>query len=237
MNKIHTISAVAVFSMISSVALGHGTPVDVSVDGNQLTVPHHLSTGTLNNVAGVLITGELPGFGVTTTANGVPDGTQIYLNIASGLMYWDGSSLMPTSTSFVIEAPTHDAFGNSNVSPVSSYSITALTGVQTGMLWGTYDSDPAGWHTHGTYSLFPNAASAGVYGVGVTIDSPSHDESDVFLLSWEYDPTGSISSSNVALGVAAMQQELVPEPSTFVIGAIGGALMLLIGVRRRSSKS
>lgn len=231
------LSAFAIFTLLSSASFGHGVPVDVSLDGNnQLFVPDHLSTGVLNNVAGVLITGELPGFGVKTPGNGVPDGTPINLNIASGLMYWNGSALVPTATSLTIEAPNHDAFGNTNVSPVLSYSITAGTGLQTGMLWGTYDADPAGWHTHGSYSLFPNSASAGVYGVVVTVDSPSHDASDPFVLSWEYDPSDTISSASVTAGVEAMQQ-LVPEPSTFVIGSLGAAMLLVFGARRRSEKS
>jgi len=214
-------------------ASGHGIPIDVFLDGNnKLFVPQNFVPGQLINVAGVFITTDLPGVGVLSPGNGVPDGSDLFFNVAQGLMYWDGTSIAPTTVGLVIDSPTLDGFGHVNSSPVPSYTVTATSGPQSGMLWGTYDATLPGWDTHGNFSLLPNSATPGVYGIAVSIDSPGYEASDPFLLSWEYDPNGTISQGSVDAGRAAMQQLVVPEPSALCIASIGIALLLCFVMRR-----
>ncbi len=237
MNKSLLSIAVLMIAMTCRAATGHGVPIDVFLDGNNnLYVPPNFVPGPFINVAGVLITTDLPGIGVLSPGNGVPDGSDLYLNVTSSLMYWNGSAIVPTSTSLVIDSPTIDGFGNTNSSPVPSYTVTGTSIPQTGMLFGTYDASPPGWDTHGNFSLVPNSASSGVYGIAISIDSPSHEATDPFLLSWEYDPNGTISQSSVAAGRAAMQQMIVPEPSTLTIASIGSAVLLSCVLRRRQKR-
>lgn len=234
MNKSLLCIAVFMTAMTCRAAAGHGVPIDVFLDGNnKLYVPQNFVPGPFINVAGVLITTDLPGLGVLSPGNGVPDDSDLYLNVTSSLMYWNGTAIVPTSTSLVIDSPTLDGFGNVNNSPVPSYTVTGTSGLQTGMLFGTYDASPPGWDTHGNFSLVPNSANPGVYGIAISIDSPGHEATDPFLLSWEYDPSGTISQSSVDAGRAAMQQLVVPEPSTLMIASIGSSILLGFVLRRR----
>jgi hypothetical protein len=203
------IIAIAMVFAIGGTTLGHGDPINVLLaPDNQLLIDPHFETGELNLIAGTLITTELPGIQVSSPDNGVPDGTPLGLSVTQGLIYWDGASVIPTAATVQIDSPVDDAFGNPNNSPVVSYLVDHQTGLQTGMLWGTYRSNPAGWHAHGSYSLLPVTAGPGLYGLVLQITSPQHVATDPFLLPLEYDPLEQWGPEEIELGVCALQATL-----------------------------
>lgn len=209
----------AALAWSTKVALGHGTPIDVSVVDGKLTTDASVYAETFNLLGGVLITTSLPGIGVSTTSNGLSAGDDLGLDVVHKLLYWNGSEIAPATASLTIE--NHDGD--------QSYVVTDATGLQEGLYWGTY-SGSTGWHRHGDYFLNPLSAPAGAYGVVVQLTSPDHEASDPFLIAFNW----GLSSGAFQEGIAAFQTVLVPEPSTFALLAVGG--LALLGAARSSRR-
>jgi len=202
---------ILVIAAIAAPAIGHGVPINVSLNAdNRLAIQPDLEAGDLNLVVATLITTDLPGIGIENPDNGVPDGTQLQFDVLQGLYYWDGTDVVPTGATLLIDSPVIDGFGHANTSPVETYQVTHASPPQSGMRWGTYDANPPGWDSHGTYSLLPITAQAGVYATVVRIAAANHKPTDPFVLAFAFDPLGRWSETEIAAGVSAIASAATP---------------------------
>jgi len=210
---------VATFSVVSSpMAFGHGIPIDVSVDGsNRLTTNLEVYESAFG---GSIRTTDLPGISVSTTANGVDAFDQIGLQILQELLFFDGTNLVPATGSVLIENPELS----------DSRSVNSATGLLGSLYWGEYHGGN-NWHEHGQFTLQPSSSPVGAYGLVGRITSPDdhHLPSRSFLIAIN----NGLSTAQFEAGVAAFQTQMVPEPSSFVLSAIGAIGLLWTRVRRR----
>ena len=204
----YSVAAVLVWAVAVRPAAAHNSPINVFDDlDDQLFIDPAFDAGPLNLLGGVLLTTDTPGIGALSPGNNVAGGTQLYLTVTRGLLYWDGTDVVPTSAEMWIDAPTMDGFGNPNNSPVASYTVTTTSPPQSGMLWGTYVASP-GWDSHGRYTVTPSSAAPGLYGLAFQIESPSYDPTEPFLVPLEYDPSSAFSPANIELGKEFMNDIL-----------------------------
>lgn len=213
MNSIYLSSFVAIaLAMHGNKAAGHGTPINAYVHSStgQLAVFDGYEPGELESTGGSDIFTDAPGIGVSSPVNGIAVGESLYLNVVEGLLFWDGSAVTETSEAIIIDWPD-----DGGTTAVDFYRVTANTGYQTGMLWGNYQP-PGGtgsWDAHGDYALESTNPPAGIYGVALQLASPSHINSEPFLLPLMYDPLSAFSATDVATGIAELTAALTPLPT------------------------
>ncbi len=187
---------------------GHGIPINVFLDeeSNRLFIHPEFDTGTLNLIAETFVVTDLPGIGVLSPGNGVPDGSVLELSVTGGLLFWDGASVAETSAELTVESPISDGFGNPVNSPVEYYTVTRDSEAQTGMVWGTYQGQVPGWDTHGDYFLDPPTVASGIYAVPVEIGSPGFISTEPFLVPLLYDRFSEFDDAAVEEGIAALTE-------------------------------
>ena len=149
---------------------------------------------------GIEISTDGPGFGVNFPTQGVQIGSDFSIDAAFDLLYWDGAGLGPTGSSVTMEAPTFDNQGSPINSPLSAYTISANSGYQSGMLWGTYNGANF-WEAHGLNFLGPLASEPGVYGVVFRVHNSVHETSYPFVVPFVYDPQDSWDPAGEQVGV------------------------------------
>ena len=164
-------------------AWGHGLPLDVTVREGQVR-PFELDgrpifdMGEFTQPAGTpLLLSDNPGFGVTNRANGVVVGETLGFDVTSHLVYWDGSEVSGTDAELMLVSPSGD----------SQYAVRADSSPQSGLELGTYDGRRF-WDAHGLFTLTPETAEPGLYGVRIRLTSSLHEPSGNFLLPFVYDP-------------------------------------------------
>ena len=199
-------------------AYGHGIPIDVSVDGsNRLTTNLDIYESAFG---GLIRTTDLPGVSVSTTSNGVDAFDQIGLQFLQNLLYFDGTNLQPASGAVLVENPEIS----------DSRSVSSVSGPLSSLYWGEYDGGN-NWHEHGAYTLQPSSSPVGAYGLVGRITSPdgNHLPSRSFLIAIN----NGLTPEQFEAGIEAFQTQMVPEPSSFVLSAIGAVGLLWTRVRRR----
>ena len=97
--------------------------------------------------------------------------------------YWDGNQVSPTDATLFLAPPTVDGFGVPVTNEIDNYQIDATSGVQTGMLWGTYRGAYF-WHADGFIAMPGSQLPWGVYGVPARLTSPGFEPSDPFMLTF-----------------------------------------------------
>ena len=203
--------AFALSTFIAQQACGHGTPINAYVQAasGQLAVFDGYEPGELESSFGSDVFTDAPGIGVSSPVNGIAAGEQLSLNVLQGLLFWDGRAVTATEETLSIDRP----LGGS--SAVDYYEVTAESGYQTGMLWGTYQ--PAGgtgsWDAHGDYGLYSFNPQPGVYGVVLQLASPSYVASEPFLVPLVYDPLATFGANDIADGIAALRSAVLPLPT------------------------
>ncbi|MDC0935493.1 hypothetical protein OAS39_04330 [Pirellulales bacterium] len=188
-------------------AAAHGEPIDVLVNSvtGRLFVVEVFDPPELTLEPGIEISAEVPGFGVLHASNGLAPGTTLQLNVAQGLLYWDGAGLVAAADIVLVDNPAL----------TTTYQVAAASDPQSGMTWATY---PGGdeWDAHGLYSLAPLTAEAGVYGLALQIASPSYLATKPFLLPLIYDPAGQWSAAELDAGIELLRGEVeVPASADF----------------------
>jgi hypothetical protein len=196
----------------AQVAAGHGTPINVYVHAGtgQLAVFDGYEPGELTSFAGSDIFSDSPGIGISSPLNGIVSGAPIQLNVLQGLLYWDGHDVTPTNETLILDWP--DAGGTS---PVEFYEVATDSGLQSGMVWGIYRpaGGNGGWDAHGDYALESASPDPGIYGVVLQLAAPNYVASEPFLVPLVYDPSSSYAATQVAIGIAELQQAVTPLPT------------------------
>ena len=212
-----TFASLLTVTSMSSFAVAHPGAINLYVNPNtnQLFPFQPFEAATMGLFAGIEISAQFPGFGVSFPANGVLVGETLEFETTIGLMYWDGSDVAPTDATMTIEGPTFDSDGNCiytmdggecqdddipNIFPIDRESINL-----SGLTWGTY-SGTNFWEADGLYLLNPLDVPSGVYGLSVRIDSPSHEISDPFLFPFIFDPMQEFEPEDEAVGIAKLTQ-------------------------------
>ncbi len=190
----------------------HGTPINAYVQSTtgQLAVFDGYEPGVLESLGGSDIFTDAPGIGISSPVNGFQPDDLMYLNVVQGLLYWDGSAVVPTTETLAIDWPD-----DGGVSLVETYQVAAQSKYQTGMLWGKY-RPPGGsgsWDAHGDYSLESANPASGIYGLVLQLAAPDHISSEPFLLPLVYDPSSSLGAVQVTGGIAELQQAILPLPT------------------------
>ena len=193
----------AVFCTISApiaAVHGHGLPIDlIVIDDAQISpfsdnagVPL-FGAGELVNTGG-LISSSTPGIGVTNAANGLAADTELFFEVTTGLMYWDGNVVTPTVAELSVFAPNFQTI----------YRVDSSSVHQSGMQWGTYTGERF-WEEDGLYTLKPASAGTGVYGFGIRITSPTYLGTEEFLLPFVY---GNFAPDAQTLGFNALRNAI-----------------------------
>lgn len=153
---------ITIAGALTASACGHGVPALVTTQDGALALLGQMPVGEFE-VFGSDIETEDPGFGVNLVGTAPPVGTRIGIETVGGLLFWDGTDLVPTAATLTLEAPEFDSLGNANSTTIEEYAITEATPPLTGMHWSRY---PGGsfWDAHGYYTLADSTA-AGLYGV------------------------------------------------------------------------
>ena len=194
-------------SLLISMAVGvlpaypHGAAIDVLVNDQGQLVPFLFPSGTPIPQPSVFAFSTIgqrnfvdsPGLGIVNLANGVAPNTLLQLDMAGPLVFWNGTSVAPTSATITVEMS--DGIG--------AYQVTANTGKQTGLDWGIYQGDLF-WESHGFYFLDPVNAEAGLYGIWFQIDSPTYLSSEPMLVPFLFDPADQFSEAQVESGIGAL---------------------------------
>lgn len=185
-----------------STACGHGLPLTVTTtDGGTRLAPEFVPLGLLEDDGAEVRTFD-PGVGVNFAVSGPPAGTVLELEIARGLLYWDGAALGEPDEVLTVKT------GQPDTSAVDEYAVSATSGAQSGMTWATY---PGGdfWDSHGVFLLEPESpggsASPGLYGLPLRLASPTLTASEPFVLPFQYGP---MASADVQAGIAAFSAAL-----------------------------
>jgi hypothetical protein len=176
----------------------------VTPDTNQIYPFQPFQPAVMGFFAGIEISAQFPGFGVSFPANGVLVGEALELKTTLGLLYWDGQDVTQTPNTMTVFAPDFDNDGNLNDSPVLTYDVGQATNL-SGMIWGTY-SGSSFWEADSLYFLNPLDAAPGIYGLSVVFDSPSHEASDPFLFPFVYDPADAFDATQEAAGRLRLEQ-------------------------------
>jgi hypothetical protein len=198
---------VAVIAMI--VAAGtcnaHVGSIDLFVNAeNQLFPLETFALPQFVEFLGIEISTDGPGFGVNFPANGVLVGNEFSVDVAFDLLYWDGAGIGQTSASISMEAPTFDNQGWLIESPISEYVITANSGYQTSMLWGTYNGAQF-WEAHGLNFLTPLDTEPGIYGVVLKVHGTLHESTDPFVIPFVFDPDNAWDSTQETVGATRLR--------------------------------
>lgn len=211
----------AMLLLLPAAAWGHGTPIDISIDGNDKVHAHVGEHGELTLVLGSWFT-TMPGVGVSSAANGLVNGDPVRFDVLRELLYYNGTTGEVTAPSAATTLFMENPAGS------TLYEIDGSSGVQTGMLWGAYNGTP-GWHSHGAYELELGSDPAGAYGIVLRALVDGHEPSDPFLLAFNRGLTHS-AFNNTA--VPALMAAMVPEPATWAL-ALPLAGLALAAARRR----
>jgi hypothetical protein len=172
------IICVTIFLLVPAIRcpllLAHGEPLDLSVGQDRtLATNEAVYASTFDLVDGQVLTTRIPGFGVESANNGLRHEATIGIDVLEPLRFWDGTSFGPTAASLLVENPLGDV----------TYTVTADSGVQSGMTLGTYDGSPH-WDVHADFTLLPATADRGVYGLVLSMTSPSHLPSAPFFIAF-----------------------------------------------------
>ena len=169
---------------------------------------------------GIEISAQFPGFGVSFPANGIQLGEELEFQTTLGMMYWNGVDVVPTDATMTIEGPTFDSDGSciytlpggecQQTDIPNIFPIERETTNLSGLKWGTY-SGTNFWEADGLYLLNPLDVPAGIYGLSVRIDSPSHEISDPFLFPFIFDPMDEFDMETEAAGVAKLNQTVLAD--------------------------
>ncbi len=163
---------------------------------------------------GIELSSIIPSIAVSFPANGVTAGERLELEVAQGLLFWNGSSVVPTPRSIQIQAPLFDIEGFPIAGNKQVYNISANSRVQRGMTWGTYSGHNF-WEADGLFFLDSLAASPGIYGLVYRVTSSSHLASEPFLAPLVYDPTNAWSISQEDAGIAALRAFVRPQTGDY----------------------
>jgi len=175
----------------------HGVPVDLFVNSitNRLYVVENFEHGVLELVAGIEISTDAPGIGVSFASNGVAAGASLEVDVTQPLLYWNGTSLADPTVSLWLDNPAQ----------TETWTISATSGEQTGLSWATY---PGGnfWDADGLFTLDSLSAPAGIYGLVVRVTSPNYGSSKPFLirLAFSEQPGWDLDAGHAALQAAVI---------------------------------
>lgn len=199
--------SLAILVILAGAAVAHPGAINVYVNpaNNQLLPFEPFAPGVFDLFPGIEISAPFPGFGVSSTSNGVAAGARLELSTTLGLLHWDGTDIAPTDARLTIEAPTFDNDGEENDTPVTFYEVTHNATNLTGMIWGTYGGT-VGWEADGLYLLNPLSAPTGIYGLAVRLDAPEHEISRPFLFPFVFDPNGEWEPAQEDAGITRLRQ-------------------------------
>ena len=146
---------VAVLLAWPAAAGAHGIPIILSGVEDELQATPLVLTSAFENIAGLLLTTDLPGFGLETEGAGIAVGTDVQMQVISKLWYWNPALQIAddTESTLTIENPLGD-------SAVVDKDTTTLPPIRI----GAYDGSD-GWHKHLDYFLDPLDSPVGAYGL------------------------------------------------------------------------
>jgi hypothetical protein len=177
-------------------------------------------------------TTDFPGFQVAEPIGGISPGSSFSFSIAGPLMYFDYNNPTPGTG---IYRTVQDKFAP-GVVPQVALSVDfdfAITGNGPVAGFDHFSYSGPGDHGHITYTLLGNGATAGqgpdgVYAIPMNLSGGGLNDSQTFFL---------LLGKNVDLGTAHMNEairvaniQLVPEPASIGLLAVGGVALL---ARRR----
>jgi len=177
--RLATCCALLLLGMGAPASAQHLGDVQVRLDAEQLATWNpggqndRMFINEFDDFGGVLFTDD-PGF--ESQSGDLPGGIPIGFNVTQALWYWDGEQLLDAPASASIKI---------SLGPLSPVFVTADSGVQAGFTIATTSSSGT-IHTHPNYTLGPNDAPFGVYGMILEVASPGYEPSEPFLIAFNY---------------------------------------------------
>jgi len=200
--------AVLFFGSLTSQLLAHGDPFDLFANSEtgRFYVLEDFEPGELELQSGTEISTTLPGLGISSASNGIAPGTELNLEITQELLFWDGAGLALPTVDIEVVNPAFDDIR----------TVSATSGEQTGLSWGTYPGGGSPWDAHGLYRIGSPSAPTGIYGLALRVSSPDYSSSKPFLLPLVYDPNNQWSATDIQSGIDLLRAAIdVPFSADF----------------------
>jgi len=184
-----------------TVAGAHGIPIILSGEDDKLQATPLVLTSEFERLAGVLLTTDLPGFGIETKNAGIDIGTDVQMQVISKLWYWNPALQIAddTESTLTIENTVGD-------SAVVNKDTTTLPPISI----GAYDGSD-GWHKHLDYFLDPLDSPAGAYGLLFEVLAEPLVKSDPVLVVFGNYGDG-FGEEDMAAALAGLQRAIFTLP-------------------------
>lgn len=177
----------------------HGVPLLITAtpDGKLHTDKQTYNTGVFENLGGLQLETDQPGYAIIDAKQGIANGTTIKINVVDQLLYWqNGVVKLDSKQQLEIDNDLGDfAIIDKDTVFVPNFTVE------------TYDSSGV-WHEHLDYILLSSAAPTGAYGLLLQLTAPGYQRSDNFLVVFN----NGLASSTFNTAAAALAKAEFQKP-------------------------
>ncbi len=192
---------IAILLAWPALASAHGIPIILSSEDDELQATPLVLTSEFEKIAGVLLTTDLPGFGIETENAGIDIGTDVQMQVISKLWYWNPALQIADDTESTLTI--ENTLGDSAVVDKDTKSLPPLQ-------IAAYDGID-GWHRHLDYFLDPLDSPAGAYGLLFEVLAEPLAKSDPVLVVFGNYGEG-FGEEDMATALAGLQRAVFTIP-------------------------